>query len=183
LASNRANKVSSVVGCTVVVILLDLLLVFYVTSHGFEPMANGIMIAGFSLQLQWLPVLGVLILSLAVWSDVFTRIFPRWLGPAADPMARLRLMRVVIVSLSVFACFLYLPYLLGSNWFWLGLSQASHVIGQLKGFGNWLENSEMPILAMNPIWQYSITQLLACAALVFFAWALARPAKRPRRVR
>ena len=183
MASSRTSKAYSVVGCTVVVILLDLLLVSYVVSHGFEPMTSGITIGGFNLQLQWLPLLGVLILSLAVWSDAFTRIFPRWLGPEADPMARLRLMRVVTVSLTVFACFLYIPYLLGSNWFWTRLSQASQLIRQFNGFGIWLETFEMAILTVNPIWQYSITQLLSCAALVFFTWALARPAKRPRRIR
>ena len=170
-------------GWTVVVVLLDLLFVFYVMSHGFEPMTNGLIIGGFTLQLQWLPLLGVLIVALAVWSDAFTRIFPRWLGPEAEPMARLRLMRVVTVSLTAFVCFLYLPYLLGSEWFWHHLSHMSHVISPLRGFGIWLESVEMPILTLNPVWQYSITQLIACAALVFSAWALARPAKRPRRIR
>jgi hypothetical protein len=141
------------------------------------------MVGGFSLQLQWLPLFGVLIVALAVWSDAFTRIFPRWLGPEAEPTARLRLMRVVTVSLTAFACFLYVPYILGSNWFWLHLSHASHVIGPLQGFGSWLENFEMPILTLNPVWQYSITQVLACAALVLCAWVLARPAKRLRRIR
>jgi len=171
------------VGWTVLVVLLDLLLVFYVMSHGFESMANQLVIGGFSLQLEWLPLLGVLIVSLAVWSDAFTRIFPRWLGPDADPMARLRLMRVITMSLTAFVCFLYIPYLLGSNWFWLRLSHLSHVIGSLKAFGSWLENLEMPVLSLDPAWQYSITQVLACAALVLFAWGFARPAKRPRRVR
>jgi len=183
LASIRTNKVISAVGWTVVVVLLDLLLVFYVTLHGFEPGASGLMVWGFALQLQWLPPLGVLIVALAVWSDAFTRIFPRWLGPDADPMARLRLVRVITVSLTAFVCFLYIPYLLGSNWFWLRLSHLSHVIGSLKAFGSWLENLEMPVLSLDPAWQYSITQVLACAALVLFAWGFARPAKRPRRVR
>ena len=163
--------------------LLDLVLAFYVVSHGFESIASGFMIGDVSLQLQWLPPVGILIVSLAVWSDAFSRIFPRWLGPDADPMARLRLATVVTVSLTAFVCFLYIPYLLGSNWFWLHLSRASRVVGSLNGFGNWLENVEMPILTLDPVWQYSITQVLACAALVFSAWAFARPAKRPRRIR
>jgi len=183
LASNRASKVSYIVGWTVVVVLLDLLLVLYVVSHGFEPLTNGITVGGFTLQLQWLPLVGVVIVAFSVWTDVFTRIFPRWLGPETDPMARQRLMRVVTVSLTVFVCVLYLPYLLGSYWFWRHLSQASHVIGQLQGVGDWLETLEMPILTLNPVWQYSVTQILACAALGLFAWALARPAKRPRRIR
>jgi hypothetical protein len=171
------------VGWTIVVVLLDALLIFYVTSHGFEPLTGGITVGGFSFQLQWLPLVGVLIVALAVWSDVFTRMFPRWLGPETDPMARLRLLRVVTVSLTAFVCFLYLPYLFGSYWFWIRLSQASHVIHQLEGFGNWLENLELPILTLNPVWQYAVTQILACVAFSFSAWALARPAKRPRRIR
>jgi hypothetical protein len=183
LASNLANKVSAIAGVTLIVILLDLLLVFYVTSHGFAPTANGIMVGGINLQLQWLPLLGVLIVSIAALYDAFTRIFPRWLGPEADPMARLRLMRLAAVCVAAFVCFLYVPYLLGSNWFWLHLSHISHVVGQLRGFGTWLENVEMPILALDPVWQYSVTEILASAALVLFAWALARPAKRPRKIR
>lgn len=183
MASILANKVSAIAGATLIVILLDLLLVFYAVSHGFAPTTNEIMVGGINLQLQWLPLLGILVVTIAALHDAFTRIFPRWLGPEADPMARLRLMRVVAVCLAAFVCFLYVPYLLGSDWFWLHLSHASHAIGPLQGFGTWLENVEMPILALNPVWQYSITQVLASAVLVFFAWALARPAKRPRKIR
>jgi hypothetical protein len=167
----------------IIVILLDLFLAIYVTSHGFSPTTNGIMVGENSFQIQWLPVLGVLVLSLAALYDAFTRVFPRWLGPEADPISRLRFMRVVTLSLAAFVCFLYIPYLLGSNWFWLHLSHASHYIGQLQGFGTWLENIEMPILSLNPVWQYSVTQILASGALVFFTWALARPARRPRKIR
>ena len=183
MASNRTSKIFYLVGWTVGVVALDLLLAFYVMNHGFQPTNNEITLGGFSLQLQWLPLLGVLVLALAVWSDVFTRIFPRWLGPDADPIARLRLLRVVAMSLTAFVCFLYIPYLLGSNWFWRHLSHASHLLGSLQGFANWLEVIENPILALDPVWQYALTQVLACAALIFSAWAFARPTKRIRRVR
>ena len=183
MASISTSKVPSILGWTAVVVLLDLLLIFYVTSHGFEATNGGLMIGGVSLQLQWLPLLGVLIVALAVWGDTFTRLFPRWLGQAADPMARLRLLRVVTVSVTAFVCVLYIPYLLGSNWFWLHLSHISHVISPLQGFGNWLEAVEMPVLRLDAIWQYSISQILACAALAVFAWAFARPAKRIKRIK
>ena len=183
MASTSNNKVISLVGWTLGIVLVDLLVVVYVTAHGFQSLTNGFMIGGFTLQLQWLPLIGVVMVALAVWSDAFTRIFPRWLGPESDPMARIRLLRVVTISLTAFVCFLYIPYLLGSNWFWLHLSHASHMIGQAQGFGNWLEALEMPILTMNPVWQYSISQVLASAALIFSTWVLARPAKRVRRIR
>jgi hypothetical protein len=162
---------------------LDVLLVLYVLAHGFSSTTGELHLDGVSLQLQWLPVFGVVIVSIAALQDAFTRVFPRWLGPEADPIARLRLLRVVTVCLAAFACILYVPYLLGSNWFWLHLSHASRVLRQLEGFGTWLQGVESPILAWDPVWQYSLTEILASAALIFSIWILARPTRRPRRIR
>lgn len=183
LTSNLSSKTSSVLGATAIVVLIDLLAIFYVLAHGFSSAGNGAMSGGMNLQLQWLPLIGILLVSLAVFYDAFTRIFPRWLGPQADPLARLKFLRVVAVGVAAFACVLYIPYLLGSSWFWLHLSHVSNVIHPLQGFGAWLEKVEMPILSVNAVWQYSATQVLATAALVVFAWALARPTKRPQRIR
>jgi hypothetical protein len=182
LASNRSSKLSSVVGVTVIVLLLDLLFVFYMTSHGLGATTNEIKIGGVSIQLQWLPVLGVFLVSLVAWDDAFTRIFPRWIGQV-DPMARLRLIRVITLSLAVFACFLYVPFLLGSNWFWAGVSILSRSITQFRGFGNWLLGVEAPLLSLDALWQFSITQILACGAMISFTWAFARPTRRLRKPR
>jgi hypothetical protein len=183
LASNRSSKLWWVVGITVAVLLLDLLFVFYMTSHGLSPMTNELKIGGVGIQLQWLPVLGVLIVSFVAWDDAFTRIFPRWVGPEVDPLARMRLIRVVALALAVFVCFLYVPFLLGSNWFWDGVSVLSRSVTQFRGFGNCLLSVEAPLLSLDPLWQYSITQILACGAMICFTWAFARPMKRVRRPR
>jgi len=181
MASNTVNKASSVLGGTVIIVLLDLFLVLYVITHGFS--STNAAIGGFNLPLAWFPLLGVLVVALAVASDAFTRIFPRWLGPEADPTARLRFLRVITTSVALFVCVLYIPYLLGSNWFWAHLSRASHLIGSLQGFGLWLENFEMPLLTMNPVWQYGTIQIVAAISLILSAWALARPARRPRKLK
>ncbi len=183
MASNRSSKLSLILGVTIIVLLLDLLFVFYMTSHGLGAMPNELTIGGVGIQLQWLPVLGVLIVSLVAWFDAFTRIFPRWIGPEVDPLARMRLIRVIILSLAVFVCFLYAPFLLGSNWFWNGISALSRSITQFRGFGDWLLSVEAPVLSLDPLWQYSITQILACGALICFIWAFARPTRRLRKAR
>jgi hypothetical protein len=183
MASNRMTKVASVVGVTVVVLLLDILFVYYVTSHGFKAGTNELMIGGFAIQLQWLPTIGVLLVSLIGWTEVFTRLFPRWAGPEIDPLAQLRLARVITVSIAAFACFLYLPYLLGSNWFWEGLSHLSRSISQFRGFGGWLQSVELPILNSDAVFQYSVAQVVASGAMVAFAWIFARPIRRARKLR
>ena len=89
MASNRSSKLSLILGVTIIVLLLDLLFVFYMTSHGLGAMPNELTIGGVGIQLQWLPVLGVLIVSLVAWFDTsLTRIFPGWIGPEVDPLAR-----------------------------------------------------------------------------------------------
>ncbi|MGP8127771.1 MAG: hypothetical protein ACLP9D_08175 [Candidatus Bathyarchaeia archaeon] len=183
LASNRSSKLSLTLGVTIIVLLLDLLFVFYMTSHGLTSMNNELNIGGVGIQLQWLPVVGVLIVSLVAWYEAFTRIFPRWVGPEVDQLARVRLIRVIILSLTVFVCFLYVPFLLGSNWFWNGVSALSRSITQFRGFGNWLLSVETPILSLDPLWQYSVTQILACGALICFTWAFARSTRRLRKAR
>jgi hypothetical protein len=183
LASNLISKLTSVLGVTLVAVLLDLVAVYYVMSHGFSPTSPGITFGGISLQLQWFPVLGVLIVAAAVTYDAFTRVFPRWLGPEVDPTARLRFVKMVVFSLVAFVCLLYVPYLLGSGLFWRHLSEASHAVGQLRGFGSWLENVELPILSLDPVWQFATTQLIASGALVFFAWVFARPTRRTKKLR
>jgi len=183
LASGITTKLAYVLGVTLVVVLLDLLAVFYVTSHGFAPTGAAIVLGGMSLPLQWMPLFGVLLVAVAVTYDAYTRIFPRWLGPEADPMARLRFVRAIAFSLVGFVCLLYIPYLLGSGWFWRHLSEASRVVSQLRGFGAWLENVEMPILSLDSVWQFAATQIMASAALVLLAWVFARPARRPKKLR
>jgi len=183
MASNRMTKVSSVLGVTVVVLLLDLLFVYYATSHGFNAGTNEPMIGGLAIQLQWLPVVGVLLVSLIGWTEVFTRIFPRWAGPEIDPLARLRLVRVITVSIAAFVCFLYLPYLLGSNWFWGGFSHLSRAISQFRSFGGWFQNLELPVLNSDAVFQYSVSQVVASGAMVAFAWVFARPVRRARKLR
>jgi hypothetical protein len=183
LTSNRSSKRSSVLGVTLIVILLDLLFVSYMTSHGLNPMTNALKIGGVSIQLQWLPVLGVFIVSLVAWDEAFTRIFPRWVGPEVDPSARMRLIRVITLSLAVFVCVLYVPFLLGSNWFWDGASALSRSITQFRGFANWLLTVEAPLLSLDPLLQYSVTQILACGAMVCFTWVFARPTRRLRKPR
>jgi len=183
MATNTATKVVSVIGVTVVVLLLDLLGVYYATSHGLNALGSALTLNGFSLPVQWLPVIGVALVSLVVWYEVFTRIFPRRAGPEVDQLGRLRLLRVIIFALAAFAFMLFVPYLLGSNWFWAKLSHLSRSISQLQGFGKWMLGAETQFISLDPIWQYATVQLLSSATMVLAAWTLTRPSRRFKKFR
>jgi DNA-binding transcriptional regulator of glucitol operon len=178
MAPNSTMKSTAVVGVTVVILLLDLLGVTYATSHGLNVGAKSL--AGLTLPLQWLPVIGIALVSLVTWSEIFTRIFPRRAAPMPDPLVRLRLMRVIVIALAAFVCFLFIPYLLGSNWFWAKLSHLSRSISQLREFGNWLLGTEAQVTSLDAIWQYATLQTIATAAMILAAWVFTRPPRRPK---
>ena len=183
MASNTATKATSVIGVTIVVLLLDLLGLYYSASHGLKTTSNALMLNSFSLPLQWLPVIGVTLVSVVAWYDVFTRLFPRRAGPEVDPLSRLRLLRVILMGIAAFAFLLFVPYLLGSNWFWAKLSHLSRSISQVQGFATWLLGTETQFISLDPIWQYATLQLLATAAMVLTAWTFTRPARRFKKLR
>jgi hypothetical protein len=179
------KKLAAIVGVTVVLLLLDWFYIIYVTAHGFELKTQELALGGFklSIPLQWLPVIGIVLVSLVGWYEVSYRIFPRRGVLELDPLANLRLLRVVIFSVALFVFILYIPSLIGSNWFWARLSDAGRSISQVNGFGLSLLSTDESAMGLNPLLQYSVTQVLAGAALVFSTWAFARRQKRPRKLR
>jgi len=175
-------KLSAVIGTTAAIFLLDWFFLSYMTSKGFELKIHEFAFSTFkfALPLQWLPVAGVVLVSLVVWYEVSITIFPRRSSIEQDNLASIRLARAVVIALAVFACVLYLPYIVGSDWFWTKLSGASSV-SQIRDFGLSLLNTDQAVMAMDQIWQYSISQSVALMGMVFFAWVFGRSPKRIRR--
>jgi hypothetical protein len=183
MASNSTAKLLSVIGVTIIVLLIDFLSVLYATSHGLTFNGKSLSLDGFALALQWLPFIGVALVSLVVWYEAFARLFPRRAGPEADPLAYLRLLRVIVFALAAFACLLFIPYLLGSDWFWAGLSNASRSISQFRDFGTWLVGAETKFTGLDAIWQYSTLQILSVGAMVIVAWIFTRQPRRLKKFR
>ena len=163
-------KASSVLGGTLIVFLLDWFYLIYVTLHGLQPKNQPLALGSmsFSLPVEWLPVAGVVLLSLVLWYEESSRIFPKRGGPQIDSLANLRLLRVIAFSLAGFVFVLYVPNVLGSNWFWGVMSN----ISQLHGLALWLLNTEESAVQLNPVVGYSFSQILASTVMVACAWVL-----------
>lgn len=174
-------KVSSLAGVSAIILLLDWFYVLYITSHGLEIKAQALSIGSltFSLPLEWLPVLGILLVSLVGWFDISGQIFPRRAGPEGDPLARVCLLRAITFSVMVFVCVLYIPYLFGSGWFWAGISRFT----SFHSFGLYFLRTQESLMAFNPLWKYSASQVLAAGAMIFTAWIFGRVVRRPRKLR
>lgn len=181
-ASSFVVKLSSILGVSVLVFLLDWFYFIYLTSHGLDLKTQTFTLGSMSVSipLQWLPVFGVVLLSLVTWYEAYYRIFPRR-GIEIDPLARMRLARAIVFSLTLFVLALYVPSLIGSSWFWTSLSEAGKNIVQVRDFGNSLLNYVESLIGLNLLWQYSISQTLAPAVMVLGAWAFGRAARRARK--
>lgn len=175
-------KLSTVIGTSAVIFVLDWFYLSYMTVKGFEPKIQEFVIGTLklSIPLQWLPVAGVILVSLVVWHEVSLNIFPRRTSMEQDTLGSIRLMRAVVLALAVFACILYIPYIVGSDWFWARLSSASS-ISQIRDFGLSILNADQMLMALDQIWQYSLSQSVALLGMVLVAWAFGRGPKRIRR--
>jgi len=178
-------RLSAALGVTAVVFLLDWFYLIYITSYGLQQKTQDLVLGGlkFSVPLHWVPVAGIVIVSLVSWYEVSTRLFPKRPGMDVDPIARLRLLRAIVISVALFACVLYVPYLLGSNWFWARLAEMSRNITQVGHFGLELLHSIQSLMVMNTLWQYSLSQNLAAGAMVLASWGFGRAPRRTRRQR
>ncbi len=184
MASN-ATKLLTILGTTVVIILLDWLFVTYATAHGLQGKTQVVTFgsSSYQLPLPWFPVAGLLLVSLVTWYEVYSSMFPRRGVAQIDPLTRFRLFRTIVVSVALFVCLLYVPYIIGSNWFWERLGETSRNISQIRDFANGLLGSGQGLMTANPIWQYSLAQFLATGAMIIAAWALGRVVRRPRKLK
>lgn len=177
-------KWATILGVTIVISLLDVLFTLYMTSYGLEAKAQEIVLGGFQLavQLQLLPVLGIVLLSFVAWYETYYRIFPRR-GFETDPLGRIRLLRAIVTSLALFACVMFIPYLVGSNWFWAGLGESGRSISQIHDFGISLLSNVEPMMLLNQVWQYSLSQVLAPAVMILGVWFFGRSARQLKKTR
>jgi hypothetical protein len=186
MASNiNRTKALWAVGIAIVIGLLDWFYMFYITSFTLQVKTQAIDVGGFMLliPIEWLPILGVFLATLVGWFEVSDKIFPRRSGPEVDQLGYARLLRAVAFSVMTFVCVLYIPYLLGSEWFWVKVSRFGHSVPQLRDIGLSLFKTQEPAMTLDPLWQYSISQVLATAAMLLVAWAFSRTSRRPRKPR
>jgi len=178
---SRTMQMPSIIGITIVISLLDLFFLLYETSHGLN-LAQSSASAGVSvpIPLEWLPVVGVIVLSLVTWYEAYYRIFPRR-GFEVDALGRIRLVRAVVFSLTLFVLVLYVPALVRSSWFWGTMSATGKSITQVQDFGNSLLKSVRPLITFDLVWQYASFQVLASTVMVLCAWAFARATRRVRK--
>lgn len=183
-STNRARSIS-VVGISVVIAALDWFFMFYITSYNFEVKTQNLEVGGltFAVPILWLPILGVFLVALVTWYEVSAKIYPRRAGPEIEPLTNARWLRAIAFSVVAFVCVLYVPYLLGSVWFWAKVSRLGRSIPQFLGVDRSLLNTEEPLMTLAPLWQYSLSQILATAAMIVVAWAFSRTARRPRKPR
>jgi len=177
-----STRVLTILGSTAVIFLLDWFYLAYMTSKGFDPKIHKFVfdMIKVPIPIQWLPVVGVLFVSFVVWYEVSFTIFPRRVALERDTLSSVRLMRAIVLSIAIFVCVLYIPYIIGSNWFWARLSSASS-ISQVRDLGVYLLNNDQSMMELDQIWQYSISQFAALLCMVLSALFFGRSPKRIRK--
>ena len=176
---SSSGRVCSIIGMTAVVFLVDWFYMTYIIAHGFESRIEAFNVSSLhvALPIQWFPVVGMALPALVASVEISTHIFPKR-GFNVDPIGGVRFLRAIVVSLALFVCVLYLPYLIGSNWFWTRLSELSRSFSQIQGFSQSLLITDESAMTLDVLYQYAASQLAAAFALVACTFAFTRVTRR-----
>ena len=170
------------------IILLQFFFVDYMLSHGFSPSNEQVKIG--SLQVTFpivlLPALGVSLVMLSSWMyavDRTMRVRVKTDLRKQRVGADLRMVEVGALILSVYSLFLFIPYILGSNWFITGANSLSQRLPQLGQFFVAAYGTVISLMDLDSIWKFALSQNLAACSAAFFAALYVRRQSRARKPR
>ena len=170
------------------VILLQIFFVDYMSLHGFSPVDKQIEIgtSPVAVPIVLLPAIGVILVLLSSWTYVVEKTM------RVRMKVDLRKQRVKTVSriietgawiLWAYTMFLFIPYILGSNWFITGVHNLSLNLPQLGEFFASAYESVIPMMDLDLIWKFALSQNLAACGAALFAAVYVRRQSRIRKPR
>jgi len=170
------------------IILLQFFFVNYMFSHGFSPGNERIKIGTLqvTVPIVLLPALGVTLVILSSWMFTVDRTMRvrvktdlRKQRMGADS----RMVEVGALILGAYSLFLFIPYVLGSNWFITGANSLSKHLPQLDQFFASAYGSAILLMDLDSIWKFALSQNLAACSAALFAALYVRRQGRARKLR
>jgi len=173
----------SLVIFTAVIAAMDYWFLSYLLPKGLESKMQQVQVAGvqFSFPLLGLTFVGLLILAAASWSNMLS--MPIATLKEMSQLEGMRILRAAGVSLFFFATMLYGPYVLGSNAFWGQMSALSRAVPQLTGSLQGLFYFLEPMMGLDVVAKFAISQNAAGAGLVLASGLIVYTQRRIRRQR
>lgn len=170
------------------IILLQFFFIDYALSHGFSPTNEQVKIG--TLQVTFLivllPAVGVTLVILSSWMYAIDRTMRvkvkvdlRKQRVEADS----RMVELGALILGAYSLFLFIPYILGSNWFITGANDLSQRLPQLGQFFAGAYGSVILLMDLDSIWKFALSQNLAACSTAFFAALYVRRRGRTRKPR
>jgi len=172
----------------VTVTLLQIFFIDYISSHGFSPRHEQIEIGALqaTVPIVLLPALGVTLVILTSWMYAVDRTLRVRMKVDLRRQRTETVSRMVETSawiLWAYSLFLFIPYILGSNWFITSVYHLSLNLPQLGQFFASAYESVISLMDLDLIWKFAISQnFAACSAAIFTAAYVRRQSrvKKPR---
>ncbi len=156
-------------------ILLQVFFVEYMSFHGFSLRNEQIKIGTLEVfvPIVLLPTLGVTLVILSSWMYAVERTMRVRIKADLRKQRIERVSRMVETSaliLGNYSLFLFIPYILGSNWFMTGVNNLSTNLPQLGWFFAIAYGTIISLMDLDSIWKFALSQnLAACGAALFAA--------------
>jgi len=170
------------------IIVLQFFFIDYMFSHGFSPRNEQIKIGTLqvTVPIVLLPALGVTLVILSSWMFAVDRTMRvrmktdlRKQRMGADS----RMVEVGALILGAYSLFLFIPYVLGSNWFITGANNLSQRLPQLGQLFASAYGSAILLMDLDSIWKFALSQNLAACSAALFAALYVRRQGRARKLR
>jgi len=170
------------------IILLQFFFVEYMFSHGFSPINEQIKIGTLqvTVPIVLLPALGVTLVILSSWMFAVDRTMRVKMKTDLRKQRMgedSRMVEVGALILGAYSLFLFIPYILGSNWFITGANSLSKNLPQLGQFFTSAYGSAILLMDLDSIWKFALSQNLAACSAALFAALYVRRQGRARKLR
>lgn len=120
-----------------------------------------------------LPALGVILVMLSSWMYAVDRTMKVRMKTDLRKQRIETVLRMVesgALILGAYSLFLFIPYILGSNWFITGVNNLSKNLPQVSQFFASAYENVISLMDLDSIWKLALSQnLAACGAALFAA--------------
>jgi hypothetical protein len=170
---------------TVSTLLIEVFFTDYLVARGLEYKTYQLT-QYLTIPYPYIPLVGFLAVILFSWTYlVKVRSFVLARPGASLPkiILPIRMFEIAFVLLTVLACSLFMPYILGSNWMMHNFFNAKSSIPSLSGLYSSYYGAAPAMMMLAPLWKYFLSNMLSYIIVVVAALIMARKTARRARPR
>ena len=170
---------------TVSTLVIEIFFTDYLVARGLEYKTYQLT-QYLTIPYPYIPLVGFLAVVLFSWTYLVKMrsfVLARPGAPLPKIILPIRMFEIAFVLLTVLACSLFIPYILGSNWMLRNFFIAKSSIPALSGLYSAYYGAIPAMMTLAPLWKYFLSNMLSYTIVVVAVLIIARKTVRRARPR